>query len=129
MDAPAAANGVGFAPKVGSAIGVVVDLKEPKVAGTGDDPGPNELEDGDKEKMDLTGALGCDVLPVPKTLGFPKTPTTGLEEVLEPVEGRVSAGPPNRLEEDDLNGEPAGGAVLLLSLAGFGAPNKLELDA
>ena len=108
MDAPAAANCVGFAPKVGRAIGVVVDLKEPKVAGTGDDPGPNELEDGDKEKMDLTGGLGCDVLAVPKALGFPNTPTTGLEEVLEPVDGRESVGPPNRLEEDDLNGETAG---------------------
>ena len=98
--------------------------------GAGDDPGPNEVEAGDEEKMDLTtGGFGCDAPAVPKGSGLPKTPTRGLDEAPEPSDGRESADPPNRLEEDDWNGEIAVGAMLLLSLTCFGAPNKLELDA
>ena len=105
-------------------------MKEPKVVGEGEDPGPNEVEAGDKEKMDLTtGGFGCNEPVAPRESGLPKAPTTGLGEGLEPSDDRESAEPPNRLEVDDWNGVTASGAVLLLSLICFGAPNKVELDA
>ena len=119
------ADCIGFAPNVGRGLEVVA-LKEPKVVGAGEDPGPNEVEAGDKEKIDLTtGGLGCNAPEVPKEGGLPKTPTTGLDEVLVPIDDPEA---PNRLEEDDWKGVIAGGAVLQLSLTCFGAPNKLELD-
>ena len=127
MDAPVEADFVGFAPKVGRGVEEEVVLKEPKVVGAmddpepkvvgaGDDPGPNEVDAGDNAKMDLTaGGLGSNKPVEPKDCGLPKTPTTGLGEVLGPSDGLESADPPKRLEVGDWNGVTAGGTVLLLS--------------
>ena len=79
------------------------------MVGAGDDPGPNEVDAGDNEKIDFTaGGLGSNEPAEPNDCGLPKTPNTGLGEVLGPSDGRESADPPNRLEVGDWKGVTAG---------------------